>query len=157
VSTLRIPYFTFSDCGYKVGENTDFSKPMSKDVPYFQQHCRRSWDSDIIHKNLEPFSGEVGQGQRTFQLEVKTLRTIMAELGHTYVPASPLTRHCCFLCCCLCCCLCWRDQSLACVLPPVLTPTLLDPHRTITPTQVRGYSQAGRGRKRVRVFAERDR
>jgi hypothetical protein len=93
VSTLRIPYFTFSDCGYAEGENTDFSKPMSPNVPYFKQHCRRSWDSDIIHKALDPFSGAEGDGQRTFQLEVKTLRTIMAELGHTYVQETPLTSH----------------------------------------------------------------
>ena len=83
VSAVRIPYFLTSECGFAAGDNVDFKKKPTEGINYYESQCRRSQEY--------PSSGFNDEGmQKQFELDVRTLRSIMNELGHTHVDVLKL-------------------------------------------------------------------
>ena len=77
VSSVRVPFYVTRDCGYKDGDDLANMKLQPQhDTPYHLQRCRTG-------DNIRKFQG--GFGDKVHLLPVKTLKTIMAELGHTYI------------------------------------------------------------------------
>jgi len=97
VSSIRVPHFVTNDCGY--GEEQNLADPnIQKDLTlkYHQRRCRTN---DNMNESEEKMQKKVqgesdgtrgGFGETSFLLEVKTLKTIMKELGHTHIDVLKL-------------------------------------------------------------------
>jgi len=84
VGSVRIPIHLTDDCGWD--EDTvphtkaDMLRSKPKNVSYYENRCREDDNSGFAHSN-----GRAEQQSRVFTLPVKTLQTIMRELGHKVV------------------------------------------------------------------------
>merc|ERR1712086_1195964 len=94
VSSIRVPHFVTNDCGY--GEEQNLADPnIQKDLTlkYHQRRCRTNDNMNESEEKMQKVQGEAtrgGFGETSFLLEVKTLKTIMKELGHTHIDVLKL-------------------------------------------------------------------
>lgn len=94
VSSIRVPHFVTNDCGYNNHQQDTglLVDPDTKPDPTLKYHQRRCRTVDHMRAKEAHAAGtpDGAFGDTELLLEVKTLKTIMKELGHTHVDVLKL-------------------------------------------------------------------
>merc|ERR1712195_148403 len=94
VSSIRVPHFVTNDCGYNNHQQDTglLVSPDTKPDPTLKYHQRRCRTVDHMRAKEAHQDGtpDGAFGDTELLLEVKTLKTIMKELGHTHVDVLKL-------------------------------------------------------------------